>query len=66
MKIKIFETRLKYLPSKKTVDKRLIDRGCLQDAREIYFLSDPRDEMSANLDKMSIIYAHFLKNHGVF
>ena len=65
MKLNIFDTRLKYIPSKRSVDKRLIDRGCLAHAREIYFLSDPKDQHSANLDKLSIIYAHFLKNHGV-
>lgn len=65
MSINLFRGRLRYIPSKKAVDKRLIDRGRLKYAREIYFLSDSRDEHSSNIDKMSIIYAHFLKNHGV-
>ena len=65
LKLSIFDRRLKYIPSKRSVDKRLIDRGWLTDTRKIYFLSDPKDQYSANLDKLSIIYAHFLKNHEV-
>jgi voltage-gated potassium channel len=65
MNLKIFEGRIKYIPSKGSVDRRLIDNGCLKEARAIYFLCNPTSEFGNNQDKMSIIYSHFMKNHRV-
>jgi hypothetical protein len=65
LQMNIFGHRIKYLPSKGHVDRRLIDRACLLDARWVYFLWNPASELGGNQDKMSIIYSHFLKNHNV-
>lgn len=65
LKLNMFEGRIKYIPSKGNVDRRLIDRGRLLGARSIYFLCNPASDHSSNQDKLCIIYSHFLKNHGV-
>jgi hypothetical protein len=65
LKLNMFDGRIKYIPSKGSVDRRLIDRGCLLDARMIFFLCNPASDHGYNQDKLSIIYSHFLKNNGV-
>jgi len=65
LQLNMFESRIKYLPSKGCVDRRLIYTACLPKANCIYFLCNPASEEGKNQDKMAIIYSHFLKNHNV-
>ena len=63
--LRVFEGRIKYISSKGNVDRRLIAKARLDKAKTIFFLWDPTSDFGSNQDKLSIIYSHFLKNHGV-